>query len=103
MGERFSLRWARGSVRPKLGRRTEDLDRLLARNADAPARPRLTLIRIFEELRALGYGGGYDTIRRYARRWSKAHSSATASAFAPLTFAPKARPTSSTGAMRSSC
>jgi hypothetical protein len=60
-------------VRPKLGRRTEDLDRLLARNADAPARPRLTLIRIFEELRALGYGSGYDTIRRYARRWSKAH------------------------------
>jgi transposase len=74
--------------RPKLGRWTEDLDRLLARNADAPARERMTLIRIFEELRRLGYEGGYDAIRRYARRWSKAHSSATASAFVPLTFAP---------------
>ena len=74
--------------RPKLGRWTEDLDRLLARNADAPARERMTLIRIFEELRGLGYGGGYDAIRRYARRWSKARSSATASAFVPLTFAP---------------
>ena len=61
--------------RPKLGRWTEDLDRLLARNADAPARERMTLIRIFEELRALGYGGGYDAVRRYARGWSKAHSS----------------------------
>jgi transposase len=74
--------------RPKLGRWTEALDRLLARNADAPARERMTLIRIFEELRALGYGGKYDAVRRYARRWSKAHSSATASAFVPLTFAP---------------
>jgi transposase len=73
---------------PKLGRWTQDLDRLLARNAEAPARERLTLIRIFEELRALGYGGGYDAVRRYARRWSKAHASATASAFVPLTFAP---------------
>jgi transposase len=73
---------------PKLGRWAEDLDRLLAANARAAARERLTLIRIFEELRALGYGGGYDAVRRYARRWSKAHSGATASTFVPLTFAP---------------
>ena len=26
----------------------------------------LTLIRIFEELRGRGYGGGYDAVRRYA-------------------------------------
>jgi transposase len=46
--------------RPKLGRWKEQLDRLLAANVEAPARERLTLIRIFEELRALGYDGGYD-------------------------------------------
>jgi hypothetical protein len=51
-------------------------------------RERLTLIRIFEELRALGYDGGYDAIRRYARSWAKANASATADAFVPLTFAP---------------
>jgi transposase len=73
---------------PKLGLWTDALDRLLAANAKAPARERLTLIRIFEELRALGYGGGYDAVRRYSRRWSKAHSSAMASAFVPLSFAP---------------
>ena len=56
--------------RPKLGRWTEDLDQLLGRNADAPARERMTLIRIFEELRALGYGGGYDgAVRRNCQRW----------------------------------
>src|ERR1700734_4210921 len=40
---------------PKLGRWKEELDRLLATNSEASARERLTLIRIFEELRALGY------------------------------------------------
>ena len=74
--------------RPKLGRWKEELDRLLAANAEAPARERLTLIRIFEELRALGYEGGYDAVRRYAARWAKANASATANAYVPLTFAP---------------
>ena len=74
--------------RPKLGPWTEELDRLLAANAKAPARERLTLIRIFEELRALGYEGGYDAVRRYARRWGEQHASATAEAYIPLTFAP---------------
>jgi transposase len=66
----------------------KDLDRLLMANASATARERLTLIRIFEELRALGYAGGYDAVRRYARRWSREHASATAEAFVPLSFAP---------------
>ena len=74
--------------RPKLGRWKEELDRLLAVNAEAPPRERLTLIRIFEELRALGYEGGYDAVRRYAGAWAKANASATASAYVPLIFAP---------------
>jgi transposase len=74
--------------RPKLGVWTQDLERLLMRNSTAASRERLTLIRIFEELRALGYAGGYDAVRRYARRWSREHASATAEAFVPLSFAP---------------
>ena len=74
--------------RPKVGRWKEELDRLLATNSEASARERLTLIRIFEELRELGYDGGYDAIRRYARSWAKANASETANAFVPLTFAP---------------
>ena len=74
--------------RPKLGRWTDELDRLLAANAKAAPRERLTLIRVFEELRPLGYEGGYDAVRRYARRWGERHASATAEAYVPLTFAP---------------
>lgn len=73
---------------PRLGPWKEALDRLLAANVSAAARERLTLIRLFEELRAQGYAGGYDAVRRYARRWSREHASATATAYAPLSFAP---------------
>ena len=74
--------------RPKLGRWGEDLDRLLASNAAKTGRERLTLIRVFEDLRGRGYEGGYDAVRRYARRWSKGHAAATADAYVPLSFAP---------------
>ena len=74
--------------RPKLGRWTTELDRLLTANANSSTRERLTLIRLFEELRALGYEGGYDAVRRYARTWSKEHAGQTAAAFVPLSFAP---------------
>ena len=74
--------------RPKIGRWKAELDRLLAKNAGSAARERLTLIRLFEELRALGYDGGYDAVRRYARSWSRAHAGQTAEAYVPLSFAP---------------
>ena len=74
--------------RPKLGRWTGQLDELLASNAATPVRERLTLIRIFEELRCRGYEGGYDAVRRYAKRWSKRHGQSTAATYVPLSFAP---------------
>jgi transposase len=87
--EETSFAYERGvQPRPKLGLWTTELDRMLAANADKPARERLTLIRLFEELRALGYEGGYDAVRRYARTWSREHAGQTAAAFVPLSFAP---------------
>ena len=74
--------------RPRLGRWKADLDRMLAANVGNAARERFTLIRLFEELRALGYEGGYDAVRRYARTWSRDHASQTAAAFVLLSFAP---------------
>jgi hypothetical protein len=56
----------------------------LTANTSNPARERLTLIRLFEELRALGYEGGYDAVRRYARSCSREHASQMADADVPL-------------------
>src|SRR4051812_35317543 len=53
---------------PRLGAWTTTLDRMLMENALKPARERLTVIRLFEALRELGYEGGYDAVRRYAKR-----------------------------------
>jgi hypothetical protein len=64
------------------------LDGLLLANQGKPARERLTLIRIFEELRGLGYEGSYDAVRRYAKRWRTERGAVTAEAYVPLSFAP---------------
>jgi transposase len=73
---------------PKIGRWSDELDQLLTANEGKPPRERLTLIRIFEELRGRGYEGGYDAVRRYARKWAKDRGQATAAAYVPLSFAP---------------
>ena len=73
---------------PKIGPYKDELDRILAGNETKAARERLTLIRVFEELRGLGYDGGYDAVRRYAHGWRRDRVSSSAAAFVPLNFAP---------------
>jgi transposase len=73
---------------PKIGRWREALDQLLLANEAKVSRERLTLIRIYEELRDRGYDGSYDAVRRYARRSAKDRGQATAAAYVPLSFAP---------------
>ncbi len=73
---------------PKIGPWKDKLEEMLAANARKPKRERSTRIRIFEELRALGYDGGYDAVRRYAATWSKEEQEASAAAYVPLIFDP---------------
>jgi len=73
---------------PRIGPWQDHLDRLLSANAGKPSQERLALIRIFEELRALGYEGGYDAVRRFARSWSQSRGAATAEAYVPLSYEP---------------
>src|SRR5580704_18010694 len=47
---------------PRIDPWRDQLDGLLLENEGKPARERLTLIWIFEELRALGYEGSYDAV-----------------------------------------
>ena len=55
-------------------------------------RDRLDKRQLFEALRRAGYAGGYDAVRRYARRWADIRATKTeakaSEAFIPLTFAP---------------
>ena len=73
---------------PRIGPWQDRLDALLLANEGRAARERLTLIRVFEELRAQGYEGGYDAVRRYARSWRRERGAVTAEAYVPLSFAP---------------
>src|SRR5215203_6011810 len=84
-----SFHYARGTQpAPKLGPWRDALEGLLLTNAGKTARERLTLMRVFEALRGLGYEGGYDAVRRYARTWRRERSAVTADAYVPLSFAP---------------
>ena len=87
--EATEFHYARGrQPLPRIGPWREQLDGMLLANEGKPARERLTLMRIFEELRSLGYEGGYDSVRRHAKAWRVARGAATAEAYVPLSFAP---------------
>lgn len=77
---------------PQLGPVMAELERLLEQNEREPLRNRLDKRQLFEALRRAGYAGGYDAVRRYARRWAEARATKSAAraseAFIPLTFAP---------------
>src|SRR6516165_4719032 len=62
--EATALRYERGrQPMPRTGPWQDQLDGVLLANEEKPARERLTLVRVFEELRGLGYEGGYDAVR----------------------------------------
>jgi hypothetical protein len=49
---------------PKIGPWRERLDAILATNESKAVLERLTLIRVYEDLREFGYDGSYDAVRR---------------------------------------
>ena len=73
---------------PKLGPFVAQLDKLLETNMAKRKRERLTTKRLTEQLKEVGYTGGYDAVRRYAQRWRQEHAAESAAAFVPLTFPP---------------
>ena len=74
---------------PKLGPWVEELERQLKANEKKARRDRLSLLRIHEDLASLGYEGGYDAVRRYARVWRRRHRLLSSSeAYVPLIFDP---------------
>jgi transposase len=73
----------------KLGDHAAALEKLLLANEGKGRREKLTLMRMFALLRDGGYVGGYDAVRRHARRWQQgAKARAGGQVFIPLWFAP---------------
>ncbi len=74
--------------RPQLDGHVARLEAVLAEEHAKPKRERLSYVRLFEGLREEGYGGGYDSVRRYARRWAAERGAGAQGVFIPLAFAP---------------
>lgn len=73
--------------RPKLSQYEDRLKELLAEDSLKPVRHRRSAQLLFEALQREGFGGGYDSVRRYLRQQRK-ESGGAASAFIPLSFDP---------------
>lgn len=82
---------------PRIGPWQGQLEQFLSSNASKASRERLTLIRIFEELQTLGYEGGDDAVRQFARTWSQTRGAVTAEAYVPLHYAPGYAPGNAPG------
>ena len=74
--------------RPRLEPFKEQLARYLTEDGAKPARQRRSAQLLFEELQREGFGGGYDSVRRYVQNWRKSNAEREIKAFIPLSFAP---------------
>jgi transposase len=74
---------------PKLGQFEEQLITWLVEEAKLPRPRRRTAHRLFEGLQEIGYGGAYDGVQRFVKRWkSTHHGPKLTEAFVPLLFQP---------------
>ena len=74
---------------PKLGPWVDELERQLEANEKKRRRDRLSLLQIHEDLGELGYKGGYDAVRRYAKAWRRRRRLLSPpQAYVPLIFDP---------------
>jgi transposase len=71
---------------PALGSYIERLGEILNQEAELPTKSRRTIKKIHETLQREGYGGSYDSVRRYICTWKEEHRSRK-SAYIPLLFA----------------
>ena len=74
---------------PKLGQFEDQLTKWLEEEAKLARPRRRTAHRFFEGLQEIGYGGAYDSVQRFIKRWkSTNHGPKLTEAFVPLLFQP---------------
>jgi transposase len=86
-GEETQFTYLRSSQpMPKLGAFEESLLSHLQADAKLPRREQRTGMAIFEQLEREGYEGGYDSVRRYIKKWKERTSGAVITAYIPQVF-----------------
>lgn len=75
---------------PRLGEYQARLEGWLETERHLPKSQRRTARRLFEGLQAEGYGGAYDSVQRFVKRWKSLNQNGPSKiqAFVPLMFAP---------------
>ena len=74
---------------PKLGQFEEQLTKWLEEESKLARPRRRTAHRLFEGLQEIGYGGAYDSVQRFVKRWKSGnHGPKLTEAFVPLLFQP---------------
>ena len=71
---------------PSLCNHIAALEKLLRENK--VAKPKRSIVQIYEELCLLGFKGSYSSVNRYASKWKKLSETVSPSACIPLSFAP---------------
>lgn len=73
---------------PKLLPYHELLSEYLATDTAKPEREQRTAIVLFEQLQRQGFEGGYDSVRRYVRKWRDGEEGRMITAYIPQSFDP---------------
>lgn len=74
--------------RPRLEPFKERLATYLEQDSRKPVKEQRTALLLFEQLQREGFGGGYDSVRRFVQKWRTADGKREIKAFIPLSFAP---------------
>src|SRR3984885_4680508 len=73
---------------PQLGVWVTALPEILESVSMKSKRERRSTQRLFDELRARGYGGAHDSVHRFAKFWREERSRVPVHAYVPMSFAP---------------
>jgi len=74
--------------KPRLKEYIESLVAKLKEDEEVPRKRRRTAQSLYEQIQAEGYGGAYDSVRRFVRNWRDEQQQLSRQVFVPLSFDP---------------
>jgi transposase len=81
-------KYRRSQVDTKIAPFEAQLVKMLETDAQRPKRDRRTALKLFGEIKAIGFGGDYSRVTEFVRRWRESEGAAAVKAYVPLRFEP---------------